>query len=65
MDLITDFDKNEGDLIEIQADGFNGITDTTNFKFDPTDSILWFAHNPIATLESVVDFDVAKDIVLI
>ena len=67
-DTIVDFEALI-DKIQISANGFGNITDTTNFSFDSTNGYLSFGTQQIAYLENynnpTFTFNVATDITLV
>lgn len=64
IDIINDFQSNEGDRIQILTSGF-GASDTGEFSYDSSTGALSFGATHFATLSSGIDFDAGRDIVLI
>ncbi len=66
IDIITDFNAGQqGDRIQISKSGFGSITNTDNFRFNVANNSLLFGTQQIATLENVISFNVATDIILV
>lgn len=65
-DIITDFNRAEGDIIEIYRTGFVGSAATKDqFSYNATNNALYFEQEQIATLDNVSSFNVNTDIVLV
>ncbi|MDZ8077935.1 MAG: calcium-binding protein [Nostoc sp. DcaGUA01] len=66
LDIIKDFNKVEGDKIQISKTGFGGITNFSNFSYNDTTGALLFGGTQFATIENKpAGFAISTDIQLI
>lgn len=63
VDIIEDFFFDDGDRIEVIAEGFDiGFSEINRFNFDPSSRQLSFDNETFAIIEGNEDFIVTEDI---
>ncbi|MDZ8239218.1 MAG: calcium-binding protein [Nostoc sp. ChiQUE01a] len=66
LDIIKDFNRVEGDKIQISKTGFGGITNFSNFSYNDTTGALLFGGTQFATIENKpAGFAISTDMQLI